>query len=609
MIRYSGSSWYTIIAWWGGINREILPSAFQYMFMLIALYYFRNFFGGINLPDSPSLGKTINAVSSLLIFMTVFRLNQCMSRHYAAVALVNDMFMHLEQLTTDFCLSIKSVPAESEAPEGTGEQDLSQKQEMEMAKAIAAKMNAIRLILAYATAVMLHFQLLDAAMDSLGVLDEAGLKHVIYLYGRLQMLLLPGERKKVDQAMSINCESPGVFRVDVNRYCLGGDCNYEQLIGMPHAYREVLPEDGVAITPIPKVVMMLLIFALQRPIDEPWGYSNRSWNLFWRRTSGIMQLMMNLESLVESPTPLPYLQHCRMLFIIFVIMIPLSINCSRPIFEHVALPLVLFWAIRGFQIMSTRLEGPMGNDEADLNLHEKIHSLEVNAEHSFDLSSDHDGELRRGLRWTEEWVATGQTNPKRVEVGQKPAHCSTWKSFRCYFKWMPIPSLMLADLVDSHGDVSVIHTLHFNFRNLFGCSDGIRRRLRRVLWRMDGQKVYQAISSNKEQGHSGIFESEADHFNSDPRYFCHYLQFVGAVNADSLLQDSNSYDAWVQRAVRLLGDQPAASLLAAMTDEDTAMSVMIKPLPPRTDSRRLMRTDSRNDSGSVRVAAMWERLS
>lgn len=576
MIRYSSDSWYTVFAWWGGINREIVPSAIQYAVLLSGLYHARLFFN-FSLPDSGAVDNCIKAIMSLLIFMSVFRLNQCMSRHYAAVSLVNLLFMHLERLTADFCMGMKPTRCNSEEPEGTRLEQAAEQEELGEGLAIAAKVNAIRLILAYGTALMLHFQMLSAAQDARGVLDQTCLKHVVFLYCRLQMLLLPEELKILDHSLSITQESAEVFRVELNRFRLNVDPNYEVLIGVANEYRDFCSGDGVTIAPAPKIVMVLLLFALQRPMDQPWGYSSRSYNLYWRSTEAISQMMMNLESLVQSPTPLAYLQHCRVMFIIFVFFYPMSIPLSDGLTVNVVVPGLLFWAVRGFQILSKRLEDPLGNDEADINIPEKLHSLEVNSEKVFDLSADTGGDIRRALHWTEQWVTTGQAPPGPSGI---PKQSKADSSFRRYFRWMPIPTVMLKEMMESHGEVDVLHALRGTFGHICCCVHRIRHALRLTTWRiggtrhMHGGKGYQSVDVDPE---------EDKYFNCDPRVFCHYLGFLGSFRADSLSNDgclsSGPPDNWYQKASRLLGDQPAASLVRPVTDEDTERSILTEPSP------------------------------
>merc|ERR1719375_815136 len=105
-----------------------------------------------------------------------------------------------------------------------------------------------------------------------------------------------------------------------------------------------------------------------------------------------------------SPTPLPYLQHCRMLFLIFSIAFPLSMETSKGFFFNIGLPLMIFWAVMGFEVLSASLENPLGNDEVDMNLYEKIHSLEVNAEEIFNCTETNQASLTYALERTENLV-------------------------------------------------------------------------------------------------------------------------------------------------------------------------------------------------------------
>lgn len=234
----------------------------------------------------------------------------------------------------------------------------------------------------------------------------------------------------------------------------------------------------------------------------------------------------------------------------------------------------------------------MGNDEADINIPEKLHSLEVTAEHAFDLSADASGDIRRSLHWTEQWVTTGQTPP--VPSGA-PHQCKTRRSFRRYFRWMPIPTTMLKEMMESHGEVDVLHAMRLTFSHICCCAHHLRRALRRTVWRvggnrrMHGDKGYQAVN---------VDPAEDKYFNRDPRFFCHYLSFTGCFRTDSLSNDgclaSTPSDSWCVKAARLLGDTPAVTLLKSSFEEDTERSIMTDPLPlPGGDS----------------FSSLWERLS
>merc|ERR1719162_2240906 len=98
-----------------------------------------------------------------------------------------------------------------------------------------------------------------------------------------------------------------------------------------------------------------------------------------------------------APTPLPYLQHCRVLFFVFAVVFPMSMDTSKGLFDNVMLPLMIFWAIMGFEVLSGLLENPLGNDEVDMNLYEKVHSLEVNAEQIFNATECYNADLQYAL--------------------------------------------------------------------------------------------------------------------------------------------------------------------------------------------------------------------
>jgi len=143
---------------------------------------------------------------------------------------------------------------------------------------------------------------------------------------------------------------------------------------------------------------------------------------------------------------------------------------------------------------------------------------------------------------------------------------------------------MLALMMQSHGQVEAIHNLRLAWRQIFQCRDGIRQALRKALWRLESGKIYQSVNTEADND---------DDFNSDPRYFCHYIQFVGSHKADLDVQ-TNLYDSWIRTAVKLLGDQAAASLLSPVGEDDTERSIMVKP--PRSARR-------------CSVPAFWESLS
>lgn len=612
MIRYSKDSFNTVFYWWGGINRDILPKALIYLVYVACVYVVQIHFPDLGLdfyskgPAGKAFHDSLKGILSFLVFLLVFRLNQCMSRHYAAVALVTDLFTCLERLTVDFCTHLRSDsdhmghPAMSHAQTshpGSYQDPHTMQAHHEVSPwersgmALAAKINCIRLIIAYAVSVVLHFQLLDACSDNNGELDDVEVQSVVFIYCRLRCLLYDEEMHLIDHSLSIlrHLDDSGepTYRTEVNRFRLQGESGCEQLIG--HAEQDRCPS-GVTVVPVPKIIMNILMRALQKPADQPWGYESRLWNLFWRTTLRIVEVSGHLESIINSPTPLPYLQHCRMLFLVFALAFPLSMDVDAGVLCNIVLPVVIFWAIMGFEVLSASLENPLGNDEVDMNLFEKIHSLEVNAEQIFDATGVYEDSLKMALTRTEGLVmGTGAKSfgsaPTKDFAEPKPEFRGT---FRTYFRWSPIPTAVLSDLLSSHGEVESLHSLRLNIRHLIsGLS--LRKMLRLSLNRPRDEHSYVRVEST-DTGQDAT--SHPVDLNKDPNYFCHYIEFLGAVVADEA--DVRSMDSlWVDRAKKVLSDHPASRLVTLLDEDDSDRSLMMQG---RTSNRMLS------------MMARWEKL-
>merc|ERR1719247_525692 len=183
MIRYSKSSQLSVVYWWGGVNREILPHAAQYGIFCGGMYWAQSTWDVEFYTRSSSFHETLKGILSFLVLLLVFRLNQSMSRHFRAVDLVTTLFQQLERITTDFCANLNGTLPETVED---GKLPPTERKWRAEGLAIAAKVNLIRLVTAFAVSVQMHFQLLDAAADSCGEIEDGVLMQVIFLYTRLQ---------------------------------------------------------------------------------------------------------------------------------------------------------------------------------------------------------------------------------------------------------------------------------------------------------------------------------------------------------------------------------------------------------------------------------------
>jgi predicted membrane chloride channel (bestrophin family) len=574
--------------WWGGINRMVLPKACAYVVMALSIYIFQTKIDVEFYTNSESFHDTVHAILSFLVFLLVFRLNQCMARHYAAYALITDLFYGLERLMLDFCMHLQGEQGATNCLNSISTDSPSVRTCIN--KCMAAKINVIRLVLAFAVSTVMHFQLLDAASDSAGLVDEVACKQVIFLYCRLRTLLHPEEMEIIDESISLMRDNSSqvdqVFRVEVTRYRASCDPSCQPVIGLTEEDRE---PGGVTISPAPKLVMTMLTQALLRPGDEPWGYQARMYAIFARVTLKLANDSMHLESIIMSPTPLPYLQHCRVLFFVFAIVFPMSMDTTKGIVDNVVLPLLIFWAIMGFEVLSGVLENPLGTDDTDMNLFEKIHSLEVGAEKIFNATERSKASLEQALARTEALVMgerpSGRTDAAACQQAD-PSRC-----FRFHFRWTPLPTVILSDLMDAHGDVQHMHELWLTFRTWLP-SFSLRKMLRQSLYRRKGGCVYKQVG---DQDQSTDAQQMPVDFNKDPTYFCHFVEYLGSMDLCEAVPDESvgdgcsvpqpSQNRWKQRALDLVADHPAEQLLKKCSDEDTERSLLVQS---QRSGRRLM---------------------
>lgn len=131
--------------------------------------------------------------------------------------------------------------------------------------------------------------------------------------------------------------------------------------------------------------------------------------------------------------------------------------------DNVVLPLIIFWGMLGFEVLAEKTENPLGHDSTDLNLLEVVHALDASAQYAFEISEMHRNPLQRALLQPLhdfQMSASSRTVPSERAGGNEkrvPAN-----DFSTYFQWMPIPTLVLADVMESHGHVDIVHNSHFS---------------------------------------------------------------------------------------------------------------------------------------------------
>jgi len=384
---------------------------------------------------------------------------------------------------------------------------------------------------------------------------------------------------------TVTAEDPPqpIFRAEVNRYRLEAARLGEPLFGAAShgggprgasgGRASRIPTDERSVVPLPKLLSQLLVDLMVMPIDKPWGIPQRMMNFFMGRMGQVTNHIEELSRLVSQPLPLAYLQHCRVLLFTYALLFPLSVDAEAGVFENIAMPLITFATLYGFELLAADLENPLGMDEMDLHLLDMVHSLEVSAHQAFNLSEEGRDESRRALRrpFKEFGMRTSPDDlqPWRQMDGDPPP-----SHFLHYFCWQPMPTLVLAPLISRHGHVDGVHIA-------FSQKRGIRRLLRRSLMRRRSgeQGYYTRLSTDPDSPQDGKEDGDdvLHALRMDPMIWCHFLALRRPEDNHAQETDpscsvspvSGHRELWTLQLEPMLRGTVAASLLGETCHESS----------------------------------------
>jgi len=205
---------------------------------------------------------------------------------------------------------------------------------------------------------------------------------------------------------------------------------------------------GHAACALPVALLQIMRGMLMQPMSQKWGYPERVINLLEAHISTVSNCFEQLDRLITIPLPLAYLQHCKILFLIFVGIYPLTINTLHGVWANVFSPCCLFMALLGFEVLADEMENPIGDDTIDLNVMRMIHELEGRCCEIFDIC-----ELRRATLFKD---LTSPLQDMGMDVisreHRRKDDIAVAGDFSYHFTWLPLPVHIMAYCADKeHG--------------------------------------------------------------------------------------------------------------------------------------------------------------
>jgi len=201
------------------------------------------------------------------------------------------------------------------------------------------------------------------------------------------------------------------------------------------------------------LLMMLLRFVLNEPISKPWGYQERVMNLYEAHLAVVSSAYQGMNQMVMCQLPLPYVQLCKVLLLVFILSYPLSIDLNHGIWGNVVVPVILAVTLMGFENVADFLENPLGDDSADISVYECIHEFEVEVQSLFNASQVY----RQSI--VASWSELGHNLGVPLGCGllSQPTHSTPRPGFNSFFEWSVLPADVISYVIDQTSDAGRVN--------------------------------------------------------------------------------------------------------------------------------------------------------
>jgi len=354
-----------------------------------------------------------NILGSTLSFLLVFRANNAYSRYWQGRTLLTTFFCDLREIIS---LSMIFLPGGkrsllcrwqrgqvAQTHEMLKEEELDSQRDLFDFVASEERTDVLRWSLILAVSLQMHTRILDEGLNH-GVMSAETKWLVDWDRFRIRNLTTAEEFRELDTYV----------RALIVPQHLWDEPKLDRLNDILETYQdaeeievddEEFEVNTVPAMRLPVVVIYKITEVLVRNMNDA-KLQNKKYGITERfvpfLTAMCMKLMNSysmVNQAVSTPLPFPYFHLCKTLLFMYFLMFPFFVDEALGFWANIGETCVLCLALLGVDAIATELENPFGDDDNDLDIYEKISSIEQ--EMMFFLKLSGDTACEQNFMWQE----------------------------------------------------------------------------------------------------------------------------------------------------------------------------------------------------------------
>lgn len=326
-------------------------------------------------------GHTIYA--STMSYLLVFRANNASERYWLGRCYLTSLFLGLREFVMGMCITCRGgQSSQAWLTKRASKYTRCKIEDAYDIRASMARVNAIRLVLAFVVSLKLHTRICYNGLLT-GRLTSEEKWYVDWYRLRLRCLVTRQEFEELNDLIPIIGEE------HVTRGAAYMTPQFlEEALEPPEFDQEYLVDTTPDMRQ-PLAILFKMWIEITKHMNEPWGFKERFAKEFLGTCHQCSVLFESITMVITTPIPFPYVHLCKCLLVFFLLMTPLVIDPELGLFANVFLPTAVAMSLLGIDAIATELENPFGDDANDLDIVRCIGTLEAECLQMLELSGDH----------------------------------------------------------------------------------------------------------------------------------------------------------------------------------------------------------------------------